>query len=194
MKKIFALLMACAMTLSFAACGKEDAAVTEESTEATTEAATEASTVEETTEEPTEATEVAGDLTIGATLRDEFLDMTENAPLDSAQAYADALIANPVIEFMGATTPVEPGLLTGFSNAEITGFKEGVMFAPMIGTIPFVGYIFELEDGSDIDGFKTQLETSANMAWNVCTEADEMFIENSGNIVFFLMSPDGSDE
>lgn len=191
MKKILALLMACAMTFSFAACGKEDTAATEETTEATTEAATEAPTVEETTEEATEAT---GDLTVGATLRAEFLDMTENAPLDSAQAYADALIANPVIEFMGTTAPVEPGLLTGFSNAEITGFKEGVMFAPMIGTIPFVGYIFELEDGADVDSFKTQLETSANMAWNVCTEADEMFIENSGNIVFFLMSPDGSDE
>ncbi len=187
MKKIFALFMACAMMLSFAACGKEDTAATE----ATTEAVTEASTVEETTEE---ATEVAGDLTIGATLRADFLDKAENAPLDSAQAYADALLANPVCEFAGATMPVEPGMLNGFSNAEITGFKEGVMFSPMIGTIPFVGYIFMLEDGADVEAFKTQLETNANMAWNICTEADEMFIENSGNTVFFLMSPNNFEE
>ena len=56
-------------------------------------------------------------------------------------------MSNSIIQFMGGTMPVEPGLLTGFGNTEITGFKEGVMFAPMIGTIPFVGYVFVLEDG-----------------------------------------------
>ena len=85
--------------------------------------------------------------------------------------------------------PVEPGFLVGFDNAEITGFKEGVMFAPMMGTIPFVGYIFELEDGADVDGFKQTLEDSANLRWNICTEAEELTVDSEGNKVFFLMSP-----
>ena len=33
---------------------------------------------------------------------------------------------------------------------QIKGFKEGVMFAPMIGVIPFVGYVFDLADGTDV--------------------------------------------
>ena len=90
--------------------------------------------------------------------------------------------------------PVEPGFLTGFDNAEITGFEEGVMFAPMMGTIPFVGYVFELEEGADIDAFKQTLETSANLRWNICTEAEELIVDNVENKVFFLMSPKSFEE
>ncbi len=186
MKKIFALLMAASMMLSFAACGNKDA---EKETEAATEAVTEATT-EEATEAPTES----ADMTIGETLRADFLNRAENSPEETAQAYADALLANPVCEFAGATMPVEEGLLTGFGNDEIKGFKEGVMFSPMIGTIPFVGYIFILEDGSDVEGFMSALKSNANLAWNVCTEADELFVESSGNTVFFLMSPNNFEE
>ena len=90
---------------------------------------------------------------------------------------------------MGGATPVEPGLLSGFDNTEIKGFKEGAMFGPMMGTIPFVGYIFVLEDGADVDAFKTTLKDSANLRWNICTEAEELTVDNEGNTVFFLMSP-----
>lgn len=107
----------------------------------------------------------------------------------SAQEIADHLITNEIIPFAGGAVPVEPGFLVGFDNAEITGFKEGVMFAPMMGTIPFVGYIFELEDGADVDGFKQTLEDSANLRWNICTEAEELTVDSEGNKVFFLMSP-----
>ena len=89
---------------------------------------------------------------------------------------------------------VEPGLLNGFDNAEITGFKEGVMFSPMMGTIPFVGYIFVLEDGADVDAFKDTLEKNANLRWNICTEAEELTVDNEGNTVFFLMSPKNFEE
>lgn len=40
--------------------------------------------------------------------------------------------------------PVSEGLLNGF-NAEITGFEEATMFSPMIGSIPFIGYVFKLK-------------------------------------------------
>lgn len=84
---------------------------------------------------------------------------------------------------------VEEGYLTGFDNAEIKGFKEGAMFAPMIGTIPFVGYVFVLADGQDAASFISTLKSSANLRWNICTSADEMIAGNVGNKVFFVMSP-----
>lgn len=107
----------------------------------------------------------------------------------SASALAEAILTNPIIQFAGATMPVEPGLLSGFGNAEITGFKEGAMFAPMIGSIPFVGYVFVLEDGTNKSDFISTLKSNADLRWNICVEADEMVVGSSGNKVFFVMCP-----
>lgn len=63
------------------------------------------------------------------------------------------------------------------------------MFGPIISTIPFVGYIFTLAEDADVDAFVTLLKDNANLRWNICTEADELTVEKSGNTVFFLMSP-----
>ena len=40
---------------------------------------------------------------------------------------------------------VEPGWLNGFSE-DVTGFTKGVVVAPIIGSIPYVAYVFESED------------------------------------------------
>lgn len=128
--------------------------------------------------------------TVGEILLADFKDN----PDGTAQEIADRLITNEIIPFAGGAIVVEPGLLTGFDNTEITGFKEGVMFSPMMGTIPFVGYIFVLEDGTDVDVFKQTLEENANLRWNICTEAEELTVDSEGNTVFFLMSPKNFEE
>lgn len=138
-------------------------------------------------------TEEAGDdisgETIGAVLAQEFHALkAENANI-TAQEMADAILANPMIQFGGASMEVAEGLLTGFGNAEITGFDSGVMFAPMIGTIPFVGYVFTLADGTDVDAFVQNLKDNADPRWNICTEAEETVVENADNMVFFVMCP-----
>ena len=132
---------------------------------------------------------VAVEGTVGQVLKDDFLTQVDANADATAQELADALIANPIIPFAGATMPVEEGLLNGFGNTEVTGFSEGVMFAPMIGSIPFVGYVFTLEEGADAETFMQSLKDSADLNWNICTAADEMTVEQSGNKVFFLMSP-----
>ncbi len=111
-----------------------------------------------------------------------------------AEDIANALLANSAIKFSGGAIPVEPGLLSGFDNAEITGFKSGYMFAPMIGSIPFVGYIFELENASDAASFIANLEKNANKRWNICVEADETVTGSAGNKVFFVMCPKTLEE
>ena len=102
---------------------------------------------------------------------------------------ADAILALDMIQFEGATMPVEEGLLTGFNNAEIKGFKEGVMFAPMIGSIPFVGYVFTLAEETDSSAFVQLLEENADPRWNICTEAEETVVDSTGDMVFFVMCP-----
>ena len=128
--------------------------------------------------------------TVGEILYADFKKDSEGSALEVAQR----IIENEIIPFMGGTMPIEPGLLSGFDNAEITGFKEGASFGPMMGTIPFIGYIFVLEDGADVESFKTTLKDNANLRWNICTEAEELTVENEGNTVFFLMSPEKFEE
>ena len=145
-------------------------------------------TVGDETPTPEVGAEVSGD-TVVTMLAEEFHALkTENAEI-TAQEMADAILANPMIQFGGATMEVEAGLLTGFGNAEITGFNSGVMFAPMIGSIPFVGYVFTLEDGTDAGDFMKLLSENADPRWNICVEAEETIIENADNMVFFVMCP-----
>ena len=127
--------------------------------------------------------------TVGTKLLADFRTMADKTP----QEIADALLTNEVIQFMPMTMPVEEGFLNGF-NEEIKGFKEGVMFGPMIGTIPFVGYVFTVADGGDVDAFVKTLEDNANLRWNICTEAEELIVEAEGNTVFFVMCPKSFEE
>jgi hypothetical protein len=127
------------------------------------------------------------------TVGEILLSVFKNKNTEDAQAIVDFIQENH-LPFMGANMEVEPGLLSGFDNYEVTGFEKGIMFGPAMGTIPFVGYIFELADGADVEAFKTGLKDNANLRWNICTEAEELTVDNVGNKVFFLMSPKAFEE
>ena len=205
MKKVLAMIMAATMVMSMTACtGEKETSENSTPTEATTEAATEEPTeatnevieeppVEEETDAPADEngeggeTAVSGD-TLGETLLADFTERAANEAA-TAQEIADGLMTNPAILFGPVTMPVEQGLLTGFGNTEITGFKEGVTFAPMIGSIAFVGYVFDLEEGTDAAAFMQTLKDNADPRWNICVEAEETVCEQVGNKVFFVMCP-----
>ncbi len=183
MKKIIALLACLAMLLSMAACGTTTPDATEPTTEPITEPATEPAT--DPVEDVTEPAATEG--TVGETLLAAF----KANSTGTAEEIANAVIGNPIIPFMGmamAINPVDFEFLSGLGEAKFE-YQEGAMFGPMIGTIPFIGYIFKLADGADVEAFKTSLEENANLRWNICTAAEELVIENEGNTVFFLMCP-----
>ena len=200
MKKLTVAALLVAMSLSLAACGGNnngqdnvnDTQNVTENVDTQTQDDEDSVDVDDTADtqivDDTEGA-VAVEGTVGQVLKDDFLTQVDANADATAQELADALIANPIIPFAGATMPVEEGLLNGFGNTEVTGFSEGVMFAPMIGSIPFVGYVFTLEEGADAETFMQSLKDSADLNWNICTAADEMTVEQSGNKVFFLMSP-----
>ncbi|MBQ4129224.1 MAG: hypothetical protein IJD68_05580 [Ruminococcus sp.] len=129
-----------------------------------------------------------------STVASGLLDVFEKNADKSAQEIADLMINDESIPFMGMTMPVEEGLLNGFGNEEITGFSEGVMFGPAIGTIPFIGYVFTLSSGTDADAFVKTLNDNADLRWNICTEADELVVESKGDKVVVIMSPESFED
>ena len=81
------------------------------------------------------------------------------------------------------------GWLNGFDAESITGFSECAMFAPMIGTIPFVGYVFDMPDAESAEALIDVLTENADPRWNICTEAEETVTGTAEDKVFFVMCP-----
>lgn len=187
MKKIIALLLAAILMLSLAACAENKPEATEDTSSSETTAPTEATT--EAPTEPTEEPSVSTDAdTLGQTLRAAFLDAMDTNPEATTLEIAETLIGNPAIQFMPVTEPIVPGYLAGFT-ADIDGFAEGALFAPMIGSIAFVGYIFRLDESADVDAFMKTLTDNADPSWNICVTAEETVVDHVGNTVFFVMCP-----
>ena len=165
MKKILTLLaLSAALILTLTACGGGS---------------------EQAPQENADIPVVEGD-TLSADLANVFLPLAVEGSAD-ATALAEAVIAD--LPFEAMVMPVEPGLLMGFGNVEITGFSEGVMFGPAISTIPFLGYVFQLEEGADGAAFCQTLQEYCDLRWNICTAAEEVIAVQGGNYVFFLMCP-----
>lgn len=181
MKKALTILLISMMAMTFTACGNSDSSDSGSSGGSSV------------SEETKPAEEIKAD-TVGTKLYVDFKGKAEADPAATAQSLADAVMANPMIQFMPMTMPVEQGLLSGFGNAEIKGFKEGVMFGPAIGSIPFIGYVFTLDEGTDTEAFMTTLKDNADLRWNICVEAEEMVCETVGDKVFFVMSPKSFEE
>ncbi len=104
---------------------------------------------------------------------------------------ASSISKNKVLEI--STDVVALGsddYVSGFQT-EIKKFNQAVAIRPMIGTIPFVAYIFDVDDG---ETFAKNLKENADLRWNICTEADEMEAAVFDHYVFFVMSPKNFDQ
>ena len=101
---------------------------------------------------------------------------------------AKIISKNENIEFKAEVNELsKDDYLPGFNN-EIKGYKRVVQVAPMVSTIPFILYIFEVEEAED---FAEKLKNEANPRLNICTEADEALVEYEDNYVFMVMTPSG---
>ncbi len=184
MKKIFAFVIATAMAVSMIACGSGD----KDNNETTITVNTEMTTTKEDTQAGKEsviAPEISEDSMGGKLWNTFFTEKQANAAI-TPEELANKLIENPVIQFAPGTMAVEPGYLAGF-NTEIGGFEKGAVYQPMMGSIAFVGYVFDLAADADVNAFIKTLEDNANMRWQVCVSADKMVSGAYNNTVFFLM-------
>lgn len=104
---------------------------------------------------------------------------------------ANKISESDIIVPQTQTFNVEDGdYLSGFAT-EIKGYKKVVGITPMISTIPFIAYIFEVDKPEE---FVKTLEENAQLNWNICVEADEMKTSIVDNYVFFIMSPKSFEE
>lgn len=176
MKKLVASLVCLTMVFSMVACGsKKD--------DASTSANTSTNETPSSTEEVADDNDGLTDATLGGKLAIEFKNQIKNT--DDIMAIAQTLSAENFSGYNCDVVEIQEGFLNGFTE-EIKGFKRGVMFIPMINSIPFVGYIFETDDP---EGMKATLLAKADPRWNICTEAAETVCITSGGYVFFTMCP-----
>ena len=129
--------------------------------------------------------------TTGAALYNSFVAALEANNNATALELAETLAYNSGLPFMPGASEIGVGAeyFAGFDNYTITGYKSASTFGPMVGSIPFIGYIFELADDTNADDFVKALKDNCNPAWNICVEADQVVAEIVGNKVFFLMCP-----
>lgn len=197
MKKLLLSVLALTLAFSVSACGNDETPDTSVTPEPSIIESVESQPIDTQapaeTEAPVEAEPNPGEATgetVGSTLLGLFNEMmADEAAGHDALTLADKLVTHESILFAGGAMEIEAGYLSGFDNYEVTGFEQGAMFGPMMGSIPFVGYIFTLPADADVDAFMTSLKENANLRWQICVEAEEMICEANGNTVFFLMCP-----
>lgn len=127
--------------------------------------------------------------TVAKTLGIQFEDEIKNEK--NIEKVAKKLAENEILEISVDVSKIKKGdYISGFQK-EIKDFKNAYAIRPMIGTIPFVAYIFEVENANE---FAEDLKSNADLRWNICTEADEMNAVVNGDYVFFVMSPKNFDQ
>lgn len=97
----------------------------------------------------------------------------------------------PYEEFLSyqlSVAPVEVGAecLMGFTTAP-TGYSEAYCYQPMMMGQAFIGYIFRVSEGTDIEAFKKSLTDNCDPRWNICTMANTTVCESFGDLVYFSM-------
>lgn len=103
----------------------------------------------------------------------------------------------PLFLVPAAVTADDEGKYWLAGLGEFDQFAEAAKFSPMIGSIPFVGYIFVLDQTQNTSAFINTLKGQANTRWNVCTEADlvitEAYSDTQKKVVMFMMCPENYD-
>jgi hypothetical protein len=200
MKKILAAILAAMMLMSTAVACTDNVETPDTNDQNQTENGDEGNTDEGATEGDGVIAPTVDAGTLGETLWNAFKDGITANPAMTTEEMANALVTNPAIQFMGGAMPLEVGteFFTGFDEYQITGYESAAVYMPMIGSIAFVGYVFDLAEGTDVNTFITALSENCNPRWNICVAADQTVAGAVGDKVFFLMCPaalgDGSEE
>lgn len=189
MKKILAMILATAMILTLAACGKTPAENPNNTTAPTT------STTAPTVKVPTKE-ELAANASVEAIakallnkyvefagIRTQFDEYIAGLGENDEKMTFDEFLSYQVI---CAAVEKNPEYLTGF-NAVPAGFSEAYYYQPAMMGQAFIGYIFRVADGTNVETFKASLKENCFPRWNWCTEANTIVCESYGNLVYFTM-------
>lgn len=144
---------------------------------------------EKNTEEEKDKNQKTEEKSIAKNLAQQFQDEMKGET--DIKKVADQIAKNESLKIqIEVSTIGEEDYVSGFQT-EIKDFDKAVVMRPMIGTIPFIAYIFETKNPKE---FAETLKANADLRWNICTEADDMEVSIVDNYVFFIMSPENFDQ
>lgn len=137
--------------------------------------------------------QVATEVDIHSMSTDEVIThlFSEYDPNLSIESFIDIVNTTGAMPFELTYMEISEGLLEGFGNTEISGFTKGIRFGPMIGSIPFIGYILETDSTEELESL---LKTNADLRWLICDEAEKISTSVNGNKVLFIMTKDNYSE
>ena len=129
--------------------------------------------------------------TMGEALWNTFQTTVSENPDIEIASLANTLAADPSLPFTGTVSSIEADAeyFVGFGDYRITGFDSASVYAPMIGSYAFVGYVFELSEDTSVNEFLVSLTSHCDPRWNICVEAEQTVAGAVGNTVFFVMCP-----
>ncbi len=196
MKKTLAIILAALLlSASFVGCTVED--TNEETTDAATVETTD-TTDEVTTEVPgpteDELAAAANLEEIAKTLVVKYADFTGAretydsymAELPEEERISYEEFASTMLAVMPVDLTVEEPWLQGIPTIP-AGIAEGYCYQPMMMGQAFIGYVFRVAEGTDVEAFKKELTENADPRWNICTMANTTVCESVGNVVYFSM-------
>ena len=190
MKKILALTLALIMLLSVVSCRQtnNDNTTTTTTTTTTTNNNNNNETPDDEGNEGGEGDVVAD---LSATLADTFAATLQANPEATVEEIMNVICADTSIPYSVVSAPIEDGteFFFGFGNYTITGFESGALCMPMIGSIAFITYVFELPADADTDAFAEQLKSNFDYRWVICDVAADPVVKVVDNMVFFASCP-----
>ncbi len=181
MKKIIALILAALMLLTFVSCGQDP----QKDDSITTEAP--APSQDETTTASLEsiATALINKYAEYANLRGQYDDYMASLGEDASEE--DKMTYETFASYQLVVQPVEKDAEWLMGLTEIpTGYSECYNYIPS-SMNPFMGYVFRLEEGTDVEAFKKSLTDNCDLRWMICREANTIICENYGDVVLFQM-------
>lgn len=102
----------------------------------------------------------------------------QQANMTYEQYFNDTMVINEV--------DVNSEYLAGVTEP-VSGYSEAYLYQPGMMGQAFIGYIFRVEEGTDIEEFKKFLLDNSDTRWNICTVADTTVCESFGDLVYFSM-------
>ena len=196
MKKILALILSALMLLSLASCGQEanETTADKETSAPATDNGTD-TTAPEVEKQPnstvaleTIAKALASKYTEYGDFRSTYDEMMKDMPEEDKISFEEYL------SYQVVTMPIEDfSFLSGLTEVP-AGIKEAYVYQPGMMGQAYIGYIFRLTEGTDVETFKKALSDKADLRWNICTAANTIICENYGDTVFFSMMVVKDDE
>lgn len=188
MKKILVLMLATlVLCVSLVACGKSDnnggtssssEPATSESAPSEKDLAAAASAEEIATALITKYAEYTG---TKDTYDQYMAEMSEEDQISYEEFLTQTLYVGPVDLSAG-----DDLWLQGFTEVP-TGFSEAYCYQPMMMGQAFIGYIFRVDENTDVEDFKKTLTDTCDPRWNICTMANTIVCESYGDLVYFSM-------